>query len=100
MNAQELILNIAVNLGRIGRWATEGRRNRLNQFLDQTEAYIHQLESLPKTPRFQRTFDVFIETFNSLRSDMSLDAAWAEMMFTWANILTHRAPLNAPTIAL
>ena len=90
MNAQELTLNIAVNLGRIGRWAGEGRRNRVNQFLDETELYIHQLESLPKSPRFQKTFDAFIKTFHSLRSDMSLDAAWAEMMFTWANILTHR----------
>lgn len=93
MNAQELILNIAVNLGRIGRWACEGRRDRLNQFLDETEAYIHQLECLPKSPRFQRTFDVFSETFNNLRSDRAKDAAWAEMMFTWANILTHRAQL-------
>ena len=93
MNAQELILNIAVNLGRIGRWAYEGRRNRLNQFLDETEIYIHQLESLPKSPRFQKTFDMFVETFNSLRNDIRLDSVWAEMMFTWANILTHRASL-------
>ena len=93
MSAQELTLNIAVNLGRIGRWACEGRRNRLNQFLDETEVYIHQLQSLPKSPRFQKTFDAFIETFNGLRSDMRLDSAWAEMMFTWANILTHRASL-------
>jgi hypothetical protein len=93
MNTQELTLNIAVNLGRIGRWAYEGRRNRLNQFLDETEAYIHQLESLPKSPRFQKTFDIFIETFNSLRRDVRLDPSWAEEMFTWANILTHRASL-------
>lgn len=93
MNVQELTLNIAVNLGRIGRWAGEGRRNRLNQFLDETEVYIHQLESLPKSPRFQKTFDAFIKTFHSLRSDMSLDAVWAETMFTWANILTHRAAI-------
>ena len=84
-------MNIAVNLGRLGRWAKEGRRNRLNQFLDETESYIHQLESLPKSPRFQKTFDAFIKTFHGLRGDMSLDQAWAEMMFTWANILTHRA---------
>ena len=93
MNAQELTLNIAVNLGRLGRWAGAGRLNPLNQFLDETELYIHQLESLPKSPRFQKTFDAFIETFNGLRSNMSLDPAWAEMMFTWANILTHRARL-------
>ena len=93
MNEQELILNIAVNLGRIGRWATEGKRKRLNQFLDETETYMHQLEPLPKSPRLQRTLDVFTETFNRLHSDRAKDADWAEMMFTWANILTHRAQL-------
>jgi len=94
MNAQELTLNIAVNLGRLGRWACEGRRNRLNQFLDETELYIKQLGSLPKSPRFQKTFDLFNATFNSLRNDVSMDSVWAETMFTWANILTHRSSLT------
>jgi len=93
MNARELVLNIAVNLGRIGRWAYEGRSNRLNQFLDETEAYIHQLESLPKSSRFQKTFDKFSSTFRELRGDMRLDSTWIETVFTWANILTHRASL-------
>ena len=91
MDTRELTLNIAVNLGRIGRWALEGRTNRLNQFLEETEGYICQLEQMPKSPRFQQTFDIFRGTFDDLKSDMRLDPAWAEMMFTWANILTHRA---------
>ena len=33
MDAKDLTLNIAVNLGRIGRWACEGKQKRLNQFL-------------------------------------------------------------------
>ena len=93
MNAQELTLNIAVNLGRIGRWACEGRRNRLNQFLEETEGYVRQLEWATKSPRFQRTFDIFKENFNVLKSDVRLDPAWAEMILTWANILIHRAQL-------
>ena len=92
MDARELTLNIALNLGRIGRWAIEGRRSRLNQFLQETEAYIKQLESLPKAARFQKTFDMFTEAFGDLRRDIRLDSSWAETMFTWANILTHRAP--------
>lgn len=48
-------------------------------------------------PRLQKTFDAFIKTFHGLRGDMSLDAAWAETMFTWANILTHRAQLVSYT---
>jgi hypothetical protein len=33
MTAQELTLDIAVNLGRLCRWAMEGRRSRVDQFL-------------------------------------------------------------------
>ncbi|MDI6605630.1 MAG: hypothetical protein QME65_00560 [Candidatus Omnitrophota bacterium] len=92
MNAQELTLNIAVNLGRLGRWAYEGRTNRLNQFLEETERYIDQLEKTPKSPRFQRTFNIFREKFNKIKNNAQ-DSLWIETMFTWANILTHRARL-------
>jgi len=93
MNAQELTLNIAVNLGRIGRWAYEGRRGRIEQFIKETKGYILQLESMPKAPRFQETFKAFKESFSNLEKDMCLDAVWAETAHTWANILTHRAKL-------
>ena len=96
MNAKDLTLNIAVNLGRIGRWACEGKRKRLDQFLEETDIYIKQLEKQPKSLRFQKTFDKFVVVFNNLRSDMSLDLLWIESMFTWANILTHRAKLAGP----
>ncbi len=95
MNAKELTLNIAVNLGRLGRWASEGRVSRVNQFLAQTEEYISELESAPKSLRFSKTFEVFRKSFSELRGAERFDATWQEMMFTWANILTHRASLNA-----
>ena len=93
MSNRELTLNIAVNLGRLGRWACEGRLSRLNQFMEETEGYINQLEKAPKSPRFQRTFDIFRENFNNLKSGTQIDSVWAENMLTWANILTHRARL-------
>lgn len=93
MSSQELTLNIAVNLGRLGRWACEGKLNRLNQFLEETEGFIYQLEKAPKSSRFQRTFDIFRDNFNKLKSNPHVDSVWAESMFTWANILTHRARL-------
>ena len=93
MNAQELTLNIAVNLGRIGRWACEGRRGRLEQFMKETEAFIAELDKAPKSESFQKTFDAFLIAFNELKKNIRLDSVWAEMMFTWANILTHRARL-------
>lgn len=93
MSNRELALNIAVNLGRLGRWACEGRLNRLHQFMEETERYVHQLEESPKSPGFQRTFDIFRDDFEELKSNTQVDSVWAEMMFTWANILTHRARL-------
>ena len=93
MTAQDLVLNIAVNLGRIGRWAAEGKVNRLNQFLEETEEFISQLEATQKSARFQKTFEDFKKTFGELKSDVRLDMKWSETMFTWANILTHRARL-------
>ncbi|MCX5668478.1 MAG: hypothetical protein NTY34_09310 [Candidatus Omnitrophica bacterium] len=93
MNAQELTLNIAVNLGRIGRWACEGRRARLEQFMKETEKFIAALDKAPKSKKFQRTFDLFLNTFNDHRKNVRMDPIWAETMFTWANILTHRARL-------
>lgn len=93
MGAQELVLNIAVNLGRIGRYAYEGRRPRVEQFLNETQDYVRQLEKLPVHPRFQKTFVFFKESFDKLAKDVHLDAAWAETAYTWANILTHRAKL-------
>jgi len=93
VNTQELTLNIAVNLGRIGRLACEGRRNRVHQFLEETQEYIRELERAPKSPRFEMTFNSFREAFIELKNDVRLDSVWAEMILTWANILTHRARL-------
>ena len=93
MTAQDITLNIAVNLGRLGRWALEGKEARLKQFLAETEDYLKQLEDAPKKTRFLKTFESFKSGFNILRSDVRCDATWAENALTWANILTHRAKL-------
>ena len=93
MTAQELTLNIAVNLGRLSRWAMEGKTNRINQFLTETENFIVQLEHTPKSSRFLPTFEIFKKEFTRRKNDLRLDEDWAEAMLTWANILTHRAKL-------
>ncbi len=93
MSAQEITLNIAVNLGRLGRWALEGKETRLKQFLAETEDYVKQLEGAPKNDRFLKTFESFKSGFNILKKNVRCDEAWAENAFTWANILTHRAKL-------
>ena len=89
MEAREITLNIAVNLGRLCRWAMEGRRQRVEQFLTQTQEYIEALELAPKSPRFLPTYEWFKHDFARLCHDVRLDEYWAEDMLTWANILTH-----------
>ncbi len=93
METREIILNIAVNLGRLCRWAMEGRKERIEQFLAQTEEYVKALESAPKSSRFLPTYKWFKNDFQRLSRHVHMDADWAESMLTWANILTHRASL-------
>lgn len=93
MDAKELTLNIAVNLGRLCRWALEGRRARVDQFLAQTEEYLKALEKAPKSDRFLPTFEWLKKDFDRLKQDVRMDADWAESMLTWSNILIHRASL-------
>jgi hypothetical protein len=93
MDAKEITLNIAVNLGRLCRWAMEGRRARLDQFLAETEDYVKALDSAPKSDRFMPTYEWFKKDFDSLSHNVQMNEDWAESMLTWANILSHRAQL-------
>lgn len=94
MDAKELTLNIAVNLGRLCRWAMEGRRVRVDQFLAETKEYLGALDAAPKSARFLPTYEWFKKDFEILSHNVQMDADWAESMLTWANILTHRATLT------
>lgn len=93
MNAQDLVLNIAVNLGRLSRWADEGKTSRIDFFLDETEGYLKQLENTPKDKKFIPTLLNFKNKFYELKKNKSFNEIWAEDALTWANILTHRAKL-------
>lgn len=93
MDAEEIVLNIAVNMGRIGRFASEGRGNRVKQFLLETQEYLGKLGQATKSERFMPTYNRFKTSLESLSRNIRLDEDWAEDAFTWANILTHRAKL-------
>lgn len=93
MTAEDLTLNIAVNLGRVSRWAQEGKEARIEQFLIETEGFIKQLENTKMNSRFQKTFDSFNNHFSDFRNRVECNSQWAEETLTWANILTHRAKL-------
>ena len=93
MDAKEITLNIAVNLGRLCRWAMEGRKARLEQFLSETHEYVKALDNAPKSDRFIPTYEWFKKDFDSLSHNVQMNEDWAESMLTWANILSHRAQL-------
>lgn len=93
MTASEIVLNIAVNMGRLGRFALEGKNNRVGQFLDETEQYLRELEASVPKEKFKPTLEFFKIKFQSLKNNKIVDDAWVEEALTWANILTHRAKL-------
>ncbi len=93
MNAQDLILNIAVNFGRLSRFSQEGRKKRIKQFLDQTQQYLNQLDNIQVSDRFKPTLDRFKQELALLKKEPVTTYDWAEKALTWANILQHRAKL-------
>ena len=92
MSAQDLVLNIAVNLGRLSKWAMEGKSDRIKQFILDTQNYLDQLENTPKSLKFKPTYTSFKRKFEELKKSEP-NKVWAEDALTWANILTHRAKL-------
>ncbi len=92
MNAEELILNIAVNMGRLSKWAMEGKTQRIRQFIYDTETYLNQLENVHKSEKFKSTYTTFKRKFEQLKNSTP-NEIWADEALTWANILTHRAKL-------
>lgn len=93
MTASEIVLNIAVNLGRLSRWASEGKVDRIGQFIEDTESYIGELEKIERSKKFEKTFNLFKISFEKLKKNKRFDYDWAEEALTWANILSHRAKL-------
>jgi len=93
MSTQEIILNIAVNLGRLGRWAHEKKYKRIPKFIDDNEYYLNLLSKTQKSKKIEPTINSFLKSYNLLISDKNYSDAWAEFMFTWSNILTHRSKM-------
>ena len=94
MKARELVLNIAVNLVRIARFASEGRAPRVRQFVLETQEYLGRLSNSPRSARFEKTFLRFKDKFNSLTTNLEHSDNFVDDLHTWANILTHRAKLT------
>ncbi len=100
MNNKALVLDIAMNLNRIGNWAVDNfsvKEKRINFFLDQTTGYIDSLSNSSFSDKFKKTFDKFLDDYKLLKQEVGLNPKdneiWGEKMMTWGNILTHRSKL-------
>lgn len=100
VNTKQHILDIAMNLTRIGNWAADGydaKNKRIKVFMDQTNSYINEVRNTELSGQFKQTFDAFYPLFQRLYKEASPKPThtlvWAETMMTWGNILTHRASL-------
>ena len=97
MSNKAKILDIAMNLNRVGNLAADDydrKKKRIDNFLGETTEYINSIDksSLPKS--FKDTFDKFLKEYKFLEKQKiettSKQLDWAEEMMTWGNILTHR----------
>ena len=100
MDARAKILDIAMNLNRVGNWAADdynAKKERIKAFLGNTTGYIQSLEGSNLPPSFAQTFTDFSKAYSALEKEGLKGpgdiATWAESMMTWGNILTHRAQL-------
>ena len=100
MIPKDKILDIAMNLNRVGNWAADdykGKKKRIVVFLDQTSEYIDSLDKSSFSIKFKKTFKSFVRDYKNLeqqgKSGPKNPLDWAEQMMTWGNILTHRAKL-------
>ena len=98
VSVQDRILDIAVNLARIGNWVAdsyEQKQQLIKFFLDQTEEYLAEVRRLTVSKDFKPILDKFTSELEMLRAqEIQKDKDWwAERALTWANILTHRAKL-------
>lgn len=100
MDTKSKILDIAMNLNRVGNFAADGyvlKQKRIKIFLDQTSDYINSISQDELPSPFKTTFLNFLDQYKTLEKDglrgPKDELEWAEKMMTWGNILTHRASL-------
>lgn len=100
MNNRAKILDIAMNLNRVGNWAADGyqaKQKRIKLFLEQNRKLLNTKEVSVLPKRFQKTLELFLKVYSELektgKAGPKDELLWAEKMMTWGNILTHRSRL-------
>lgn len=102
MEARATILDIAMNLNRMGNWAADDynlKKERIKTFLKNTNQYLQSLKKTKFPAAFKATFSDFEKEYFQLegqeKNGLKDPLEWAEKMMTWGNILTHRVSLLA-----
>lgn len=92
------IMDIAMNLARIGNWAADdfdNKEKRIKMFLEQTNVYLNRLDIASYSESTQHALGRFSQVFNLFHKQIPSTPKdrlrWAEAMLTWSNILTHKA---------
>ena len=100
MDEKSKILDIAMNLNRIGNWAADdfqGKQKRIKTFLKNTNGYIESVNEKKLPKPFKNTYKYFLKSYSVLERKGQKTPKdtmyWAEQMMTWGNILTHRSKL-------
>ena len=100
MTTKAKVLDISMNLNRVGNWAADdyiGKKNRIKTFLVSTSNYLGELENVQFPSSLADTVSAFRKEYKILEKEGNYGPkdplAWAEQMMTWGNILTHRSKL-------
>lgn len=100
MNNKAKIMDIAMNLNRVGNMAAddyEAKKEKIEMFLEETKEYIDSIDKSSFSPSFRTTFDTFLNEYLLLeKKNLRINKDrfyWAEQMMTWGNILTHRVKI-------
>lgn len=100
MNTKDRILDIAMNLNRVGNWAADDykiKQQKIKLFLENTSDYLNLIDKKKLNISFKKTYVRFISEFAGLKREGIAGPVnplyWGEQMMTWGNILTHRSNL-------
>lgn len=91
MNTKQTVMDIAMNLNRIGNWVADDfatNQKKINIFILNTDVYIDSIQNL--NDKFKPTWLNFMNVYPKMIINPQANA---ENLMTWGNILTHRTKL-------
>lgn len=100
-NNRNTLLDIGMNLDRIGSWTTEeysSKTKRIEMFFRQTSDDLKKIETnLMPTPQSRLAIKRFKQEYpiieSSVLNSTKPNLVISERIITWGNILTHKANL-------